>query len=144
MAVPAIAAGTTLQVIGQMESNRRQAELERLNAQFLLEQAEFSNLSTAREEIIFQDELSELQGRQVGVFAKANVDLSGSAFNKLAQTTAKGIDELRAIQAQGAQNTRLAVLRAQSSLRKAQTLSDPTLNALQAGGTILTGAASFA
>lgn len=140
MAAPLIASATALQVIGQAEANRRQAELERLNAQFLTEQAEFSNLSTAREESIFEDQLSELQGQQIGAFAKAGVDLSGSALNKIIQTTSKGIEELRAIQASGALNTRLASLRASSAFQTANTLSDPTVNALQAGGTILTGA----
>lgn len=138
------AAGTALSIFGQLQANADQANAERENALWLEEQAKFAEESSAREEMIFQDQVNQFAGEQIGTLAANNVELSGSALDLINNTFDKAQSEVEAIRQQGRMQSTEARLKAGAARQKADRLSDPMNNFLQAGGTALTGAARFA
>lgn len=136
-------AGTALSIFGQIRANKAQAQAELQNASWLDEQAEFAGDSANREEDIFKDQVGQLIGQQIGTFASNNVELSGSALDIINDSFGKADSEIQAIRAQGSMNVREANLKARSARRTADRLTDFSTNALQAGGTALTGASNF-
>lgn len=146
MAWPAIlmGAGIALNVIGNYRSNMEKADAEAANAVFYREQAQFAKETGERAEKVSERQYAKLYGEQVGAFAAAGVDIgSGTALDFLAESRVVQMEEQAAIRKESSMNVRLASLRAEAALRSAEALRDPMTNALQAGGTILTGAAAM-
>lgn len=142
--IAAYAAGTALKIFGQIRANADQANAEIENAIWLDEQAKFAEESSHREEMIFQDQVNDFAGQQIGTFAANNVELSGSAVDLINNTFDKAQSEVEAIREQGRMNVTEAKLKAGAARQKADRLKDPMNNFLQAAGTALTGASKFA
>lgn len=131
--------GTALNIFGGLKSRADSAAAQRRNAEVLFEQADFLEQAGEREAGIFSRQLSRVEGAQISHFAKAGVDLSGSAMTRLAFNLEQGENELEAIKENTSMQVKLARLRAESSLRGAEASSDITGNILSAGGSLLTG-----
>jgi hypothetical protein len=144
-AAAAIVAGGAVSAYGQYKANKDQAGAERANADAFAIQANDIEKAGQREEDIFTERSEQLVGQQKSALAKAGVDMSGSALLKLAATDAAIQEELFAIRAEKDANKRLALIRAQNSNNRADKLSDPGRNILQASGTLLgAGGSAFA
>jgi hypothetical protein len=145
MPVPLVlmAAGTALQVYGNLKANYDQAQAELQNAKFYEEQAQFSLDAQFRAESITARNYESRKGAQISAYAKGNVDLSGSAAVTIAETVAEKAEELSAIQKKGAMDFKLARARSRMAEAHARELQDPMNNLMQAGGTALTNAASY-
>jgi hypothetical protein len=140
-----MAAGIAMNVYGQLKSNADKASAEAANASFYREQAAFAQEAGDRAAAIADRKNKRVLGEEVGAFAKGNVDIgSGSALDVLAEQRTIAIEEQFAIKREADMNVRLANLRANASMDAANAYRDPTNNALQAAGTILTGASHFA
>lgn len=131
--------GVGLQVYSQYQADKAEAEAELENALWLDEQAAFAQEAAEREATIFGRESEMLIGEQVGGFAKAGVEMSGSALDVIGESKALANMELEAIIKAGEFKVREATLKAGASRKRAEQLSDPTSQLLKAGGTILTG-----
>jgi len=83
-----------------------------------------------------------LYGEQLGAFAKAGVDISGSSY-MVAKTMLFRQQESFAIKQEADFNVRLAMLKADQAERHADSLEDSDNNLLQFAGTALSGAASI-
>lgn len=140
-----MAAGTAMNVMGNMRANQDKARAEAANASYYREQAAFADEAGKRAEKIFERKADRLYGQQVSAFAKAGVDIgSGSALDFLGESKALQIEERYAIKREAEMNVRLASLRANASMETSRAYGDSTNNFLQAGGTILTGAGMMA
>jgi len=119
MGVAALIGGAVVKgvigVIGKRKAKGRQAEAERANASFLREQAEFAEISGKRELNIFERQSDRVIGAQQSAFAKAGVDLSGSALAVLAESKQQAAEEKGAIRRESEFRVRLANLRAQEA-----------------------------
>lgn len=140
MALPLVlmAAGTALQIAGQYRANLAQAKAELQNAEYYEDQAAFVQAATTRQSLIAERQYGQLQGAQLGAYAKGGVDISGSAASVIAETAARKIEEITAIRYKGQLDYKLAKLRAGQARETSETLSDPGYNLMQAGGTLLT------
>ena len=139
----AFGAGIGLQISGQRAANEAQAEAEARNAAFFEEQAKFFEDATDRELAIFETESDMIIGGQLATFARAGIDISGSALGVIAQTKEQQSREKSAIKAEGEMNVKLARLKAQDASAVADTLSSSSYNDKQAISTAL-GAAGTA
>lgn len=140
MAIPLalMAAGTALQMYGQYQANLSQARAEIINAKYYQDQADFARAAQYRQADIASRAYSARIGMQASAFAKGGVDISGSAAGMIAETAAQKVDELQAIKLKGDMEYRLAILRSRGAQTRADELTDPVNNLMQAG-TILTG-----
>jgi hypothetical protein len=145
MPVPLVlmAAGTALQVYGNLKANYDQAQAELQNAKFYEDQAQFALDAQFRAESITARNYEARKGAQISAYAKGNVDLSGSAAVTIAETVAEKAEELSAIQKKGAMDFKLARARSRMASQHAADLQDPMNNLMQASGTVLTNAASY-
>lgn len=132
-----LAAAAAVKIYGQYEANKAQAKAERANAKYYGEQAKLAKQAALRTKAIFDRESDAFVGTQVNMFAKAGVDLSGSALLIISQTKANQQAESNAILIDGNATERLARMRMQSSYATAKTLNSQGYNLLQAGGTVL-------
>ena len=140
----AVVVGTTLTVAGKIKANRDQAKAEERNAGFFDEQAEFIEDAGRREEFLFEQQLDETEAAQIGSFAKAGIDLSGSPLLRLQETARLAAIEKGAIKRDVRQRARLARLRGDAARERADDLKDPLNNILTAGGGALTAGAILA
>lgn len=136
-----IGLGSLMSGIAGIKSNLDQASAERANAAFFMEQARFAEIAGERAEFLLRAEANRVRGQQISTFAKAGVDLSGSALSVLADTANREERESLAIRRETELNVKMAMLRAQSSQELADSLSSFTNNALQFGASILSGGA---
>lgn len=137
------AAGTAINVFGQIQANKAQAEAERENALWLDQQAEFAKVSTQREEDIFERQTEVQIGEQIAGLGASGFELSGTALNIINDSFNAAKEEVAAIRLQGKMQVEEAALKAHAARKNADRLTDPTTNFLQAGGTVLSGAASL-
>ena len=124
---------------GKVKANRDQAKIEIANANRLEELEEVTRLNSRRKERLFRENVSEFEAKQVGSFAKAGVDLSGSALNKLNQTAGRAEDELTAMKMQAEFESRQAKERANQSLGRAKKLESIETTGLTFGTSLLGG-----
>lgn len=139
MAIPfaLMAAGTALQVAGQLRSNLDQAKSELQNAAFYKEQADFAWDASLREADLSRERYTQAGGAQVSAYARGGVDISGSAASVAAGTYANMANELGAIRRKGELDFKLAMARSRNAEQNAGNLKDFGYNLLQAGGTVL-------
>ena len=137
-----MAAGTALQISGQLGANAAQAAAEKKNAQFYEEQAQFARLSAQRAESLSEVDWTTRYGAQVSAYAGGGVDLSGSAGLTVGGTLKMAVDDLFAIKKKGEMDMKLARLRGGQSAERANTLGSTEYNATQAGSTFLNNLAS--
>jgi coproporphyrinogen III oxidase-like Fe-S oxidoreductase len=135
--------GALVETIGGVKSNTDEAESERANSAFYLEQAQFAKDSATREEAIFTDQAERFKKNQAGLFARNGVSMTGSKIAMLADTDKRIRDEIEAIRREGEMNVKTATLRANASKRNADRLSDPWNNIMQSGGKLLSGGANI-
>lgn len=133
--VALMAAGTAMQIVGNLMANYSQAQAEIRNAKFFREQAEFAREAAFRQEDIARANYSRMSGAQLSAYAKGNVDISGSAASVLAETYSRKLEEVMAIRRKGELEYKLAYMRGKEAEKKAETLQDPFYNLMQAGGT---------
>src|SRR5690606_24620807 len=81
-----IGLGSLIQGVSGIKSNLAKASVERANAAFFMEQARFAEIAGERAEFLLRAEANRVRGQQISAFAKAGVDLSGSALSVLADT----------------------------------------------------------
>ena len=133
-----MAAGTGLQMFSQWMANIDQAKAEYENAKFYKEQGDVARSQMYRDMDIADREYEYRKGATIGAEASGGVDVgSGSAINNIAAVAAAKVKELSAIKLQGELNMKLARLRGARSQSTADTLSNPTYNAVQAATTLL-------
>jgi len=139
MAVPIalMAAGTALQLFGNLRANYAQAEAEAQNAAYYEDQANFVKEAMFREGEIAAVNYEARKGAQISAVFRGGADLSGSAAGIVAETIAQKSEELTAIRSKGELDFKLAKLRQRTSENAARELKDPLNNLLQ-GATILT------
>jgi hypothetical protein len=138
-----MAAGTAMQIVGNLQANRAQAEKELANAAFYKEQAKFAEDAMFRQSDIAARNYEQRKGAQLSSYAASGVDISGSAAITIAETVAQKSEEIQAIYKKGELDTRLALSRARSSEAMAATLNDPMYNLMQGGGSALTMASKW-
>lgn len=145
MAVPMalFAVATGLQVFGQWQANLAQAQAERDNAAWLMEQAQFAQEAGEREALILQNEGKQLLGEQAGTFLANGVELTGSALDVLDTTRNQIGLELDAIKRNTQMQVREATLKAASANFTSAQLSSPMNNLLQASGTVASNAGTM-
>lgn len=129
-----MAAGQALQIYGNIQANKKQAELERENARYLEEQAGFTREAMRRSLNIFDEESEQLLGSQVSAYSRGGVALSGSALAVFADTLGKQITEREGIRLDFEAKEKEALLKAGASYRQAQYLSNWKTNFLPAAG----------
>jgi hypothetical protein len=137
-----IAAGAATSAAGGIKANNDQAEMEKKNAEFYREQALFAEKAAKRAEDVFAREADQVIGNTITSFGAAGVDLSGSPMLVLLDAERRKAEEIQAIREEGRMNVSLARQRALSADELSRNLSSFWTNALQAGGTLLTGAGS--
>lgn len=133
-------AGGALSGAGQVKANRDEAEVLRRNVDRFEEMSEIAGLNQVRRERLFRQELDDFEARQIGAFAKAGVDLSGSALNKLNRTATRAADELTAIRRQSELEARASRDSANEALSRANRLESVESFGLTFGGSVLGGA----
>lgn len=138
-AVVLMGAGMALQMYGQYQANKAQADAEAKNAEFFRMEGKHAEAAARREESIYRQESEEAIGMQTTTFAKAGVDISGSPLMVLAQARSTQMDEISAIKNEGALRARLAYARGEQAQSEADVLRSAKYNLLQMGGTFLTG-----
>lgn len=127
-------AGTATSIIGTYMSNMDKATAEGQNADYYRNEARYVLDATRRQAEITSQKYSYQIGLQGSAYAKGGVDVgSGSALGVLAATTSNQVSELAAIQRKGDLDYQLASSRGQRAQQEADTLSNGTYNALQAG-----------
>lgn len=133
-----MAAGTGIQMFSQWMANIDQAKAEYENAKFYKEQGDAARSQMYRDMDIADREYEYRKGATIGAEASGGVDVgSGSAINNIAAVAAAKVKELSAIKLQGELNMKLARIRGAKSQSTADTLSNPTYNAIQASTTLL-------
>lgn len=133
-----MAAGTVMQMGGQYAANMEQARLEKQNAKFYEEQAEFARVAAMRQEAIAGFEYTHRIGEQIGNYAASGVDAgSGSAAITIGGTVANALNEIWSIKKKGDIETKLARLRGVQSADTAKMLSSGGYNLMQGAGTLL-------
>ena len=139
MAIPLIlmAAGTAIQVAGQMSQNAAQAATSKQNALFYEEQAQYARVSALRAASISEVDWTGKYGQTASAYAGGGVDLSGSAGLQLAGVLKQSVDDLWAIKTKGDLDVKLARLRGNQADDTAAMLSSTSYNALQAGTAVL-------
>lgn len=131
--------GGALSGAGQVKANRDEAEVLRRNVDRFEEMAEIADLNKLRRERLFRQEVDEFEARQVGAFAKAGVDLSGSVLNKLNRTATRAEDELTAIKRQAELDAQKFRDGANQSIARARRLESLETTGLTFGGSLLGG-----
>ena len=142
MGVETIIAGAVLGAAAQSIRNKANRRSAQANADFFNEQAELADISGKREEILFRRESEQLEGAQIGAFAKAGVDLSGSPLLVLAHSSKLANEEILAIRENRSKRVRAAKIRAEDAQANADLFGSAGFNFLTIGGTILGGAGS--
>lgn len=115
-----IGGGTALSIFGTLQGAKAEAAAARQNALWLEEQASFIRESTLRELDIAERDQRLIIGEQYGAYAKAGVDLSGSALDTIRDTFSRASLELDAIQRNGEIQIREALLKARSERQYAR------------------------
>lgn len=136
-----LAAGLVLKSYGEAKANADQAMVERGNADFYREQADFAEKKFEADSDQFHEQSKILFGEQESAFAKAGVDTADSAYFMAIQETRR-YQELGTIKLEAQMNVRLAKLRAIQSDQKAASLTDPTRQAMGLAGNMLQFAGS--
>lgn len=132
-----------LQMYGQQQANRQQAEAEARNAEYYKKQAQFAEQSTQREMRLQERQQARLRGEQIVGFTEGNVDVgSGTALDFLVEQESYSIQERAAIRSEGDMRVELALLRGESAQTTSNTLNSSQYNNTQAAGTILSGASN--
>jgi hypothetical protein len=138
-AAAAAVGGSLIQLEGQRKADKAEAQAHRENANFQIEQANLIKKASEKEADVFKARGEEFIGEQRSAFAKAGVEMSGSALLQVAQSQRKIKDELGSIREEGLRNANVALNSAAESNRRANALSDPSMQQLQTAGTLLTG-----
>lgn len=137
-----IIAGGALSAYGAIRANEEKADAQRRDAAFYDEQAQYAQLIGEREELVFKEKAEELRARQIGSYAKAGVDLSGSPLLILEQQSIRREQEIRAIRQERDRRVRLARLRQTEALGAADRLTSFENQFLSVTPTILSTAGS--
>lgn len=133
-----MAAGTAMQIAGNYASNMDRASAEMQNAQWYDDQAQLYMEATLRQQTLASKRYAGRLGAQYGGYAKGGVDVgSGSAEQVVAGTLADKMQELAAIERQGALDLKLARMRGFQSAQTAATLGSSSFNLVQGATTLL-------
>jgi len=132
--------GAAFGYLGEAEEKRQKRRAMLANISYYKTEAEFINYATQREEDIFLNEAAEVSASQMGAFAKAGVDFSGSAMLKFAETNERKNAELLAIRENKRRQLGFASLRRREAERDLKS-SGGFMAALGPMGTLLGGAA---
>ena len=120
-AAAAIGVGTLIQAHGKRKASKAQAAAEKKNQAFLRLQADATEKTARREAELFERQGEELIGQQTSLFAKAGVDMSGSALLKISETQKRLKSEVRAILSSGRRSSEFAALKSDAAGSRAPT-----------------------
>lgn len=134
--------GTILSAYGDWMASQAEAAVERRNASFYEEQADFARRAGIRERMLFDRKSKVTQGQQLAGFAKSGGDISASSFFMATQSL-YAQQESAAIQEEADFNERLALLRAQMSKEKADAIGDKKAFWLRTGAKGIAAAGSI-
>ena len=79
------------------KAGEARADANRRNAEYLREQAEFARQLGAQRQRQYEDQATRFRSQQTGMFAKAGVDLAGSAMQAVGETSARMEQQLAQI-----------------------------------------------
>ena len=127
---------------GRVKANRDEARALNRNADRLAEAAEISELNKLKRQRLFRQDLDEFEAQQVGSFAKAGVELSGSALNKLHRTAARASEELSNLTRQSDFESRASREQANQLLRQSNRLESTETQGMAFGSSVLGGTTS--
>jgi hypothetical protein len=139
-----IAASAGIGIYGQREANKAQAKAENENAESYKQQQLMSIIATRREADIFQRESQMTIGTATNMFARAGIDISGSALMQLAGMKELANREYKAIQISGQINSNILAMRKAQAERVAGILTSSRYNNIQSLGTLLNMGATVA
>lgn len=144
MAVPLIlmGVGTGMKMASDYNSNMTKGIQGYKNAKWLQEQADFARESMHREIRRTEQEYTNKIGQQIGDYAASGVDMSGSAANTVGGTYSGAMLELAAVRRKGELDYKLAHARAMLEKDNSDAYTNPGMNAMQMGGTMLSAYAS--
>lgn len=139
MAVPAVlmAVGAGMQAWSGFLGNMRKGMQGYENAKWLEEQAEYAQQSMFRELRRTEQNYANRVGQQIGDYASAGVDLSGSAGYTISASLASAMEELAAVRRKGEMDYKLAKARARLEQSNADMLTNPFTNLFQAGASLI-------
>jgi len=120
------AAGAAISTKAQFDQMDAEAEAELINAKYFEDQAAYYKAASDRELDIFSRETDTALAAQKASFAKAGVDLSGSAIHVVADQTVLGELEKLALKQEGQFRANSAKIKADEAKRNAVSLLDPT------------------
>jgi len=135
-AIALMGAGLIMKSAANAQANAAQAESAAANARFYREQAAFAEMTGERKLSVFDSESKILYGEQQSAFAKAGVDVEGSALF-MAKSAYSRQQESIAIKRESDMNVRLAMLRADHSDQEAARLNDPNNQLMGTLGNVL-------
>lgn len=128
---------TGVQLIGQWQGNMAASDAERENEKYYRMQAMYAKDAAERQEQLSWFESSYKLSNQSSRYSGSGVDLSGSAQVTMGGTLAQAVKEVWAIREKGKMDFLLAQSRGQAAGGRADTLSSPGFNLLQAGTTAI-------
>lgn len=134
--------GTVLAAYGDWMASQAEAAVERRNASFYEEQADFARRAGIRERMLFDRKSKVVEGQQTAGFSKSGGNLAASSFFMATQSLYQQ-QESAAIQEEADFNERLALLRAQMSKEKADALGDKKAFWLRTGARAVQSAGSI-
>ena len=143
MATGAIIGATVVKGLSDISAKQKQAKAQKRNAARLQNKATLSLLNGQRREESLRREGSQFESQQVGSFAKSGVAFSGSALNKLTDTSNQIDEDARTLRFNAevdAQNARDSA----SELRRSAKAGTSGLSFLSTiGGSVLGGASAL-
>jgi hypothetical protein len=137
------AAGGGIKAFGQVQANMQEAQAEKQNAAFYKEQADLSLKISKKDQQIFEKESDQFFGSQVSAFAKAGVDISGSALLKLVDTKLQTSNESAQIVSNGKRQAQSYLFASNQASSRAKRLGSLEHNLLQVAGTGLSTAGNI-
>ena len=141
-AIPLLAAGTVIQAVGQVEAGKAERAAAEANASLSDAEAVEHLRQSKREADIFEKNQAVVFGDQVSSFAKAGVDLSGSALLVLANTKLDIKQEAGEIRRRGERES--ALIRAGADVERSNAKRFERAGQAGAIGSLLTGAGGIA
>ena len=141
MGAEALVAGTLISAIGSVKSAQDQADALEQQAQARFLTAKQAELSAKREAEMAARKGEKIKGAQISAFGRSGVTLEGSPLMMLEETAANISEEISAILASA--RFKAGTISAEGQLDLVKAGQTRTAGYLQAGGSILTGAARF-
>lgn len=141
MTVYMLAAG--MNIAGGFMSARAEKRARRANAAAYEKQREMARFASERELDIFKTESAAFLGDQISAFAKAGVDMSGSALMQIVSTQGQIEREKSAIAMGASRQAEMFTMQANNERRQARNATSFETLGMQTGTSLLNAYASY-